>query len=302
MVHYDYEVAIVGGGPAGLSAALVLGRCRRRVVLFDSGEYRNAVSRAVHGFLTRDGTDPRELRRIAREEIGRYPSVEIRDTRVVDALRLDHGFELHASDGRSLRCRKLLLATGLRDELPSVEGAAELYGESVLHCPYCDGWEVRDQPIASYGRGDEKGGRFALALTLWSSDIVLCTDGPSELSDGRRAALARHGVEVREQRIARFERRGYGLRIHFADGSTVDRRAMFFDLGCHQRSDLAGKLGCKFDGEGGVEVGQCEETTVHDLYVVGDASRDVLQAIIGAGEGSRAAIAVNIALLREEHP
>src|SRR4051794_28674746 len=153
-----YDVIIVGGGPAGLNAALILGRCRRRVLLIDSGKPRNAVSRGVHGFLTRDGALPSEIRRIARDELAAYPKVEIRDGEIVAARCHGDWFEVTECAGERFSGRKLLLATGLLDDLPDIPGFAELYGNGVYNCPYCDGWEHRDKPIAVYGPGERSVG------------------------------------------------------------------------------------------------------------------------------------------------
>src|SRR5918911_1120440 len=147
-----YDAIVVGGGPAGLSCALILGRCRRHVLLLDSGTPRNDASSELHGFLTRDGIHPRELRRLAREELRQYETVEIRVAEVRDAGRIGGAFEVETTEGEHLQARRLVLATGLEDELPSVPGARELYGRGVYHCPYCDGWEVREQPLAVLAR------------------------------------------------------------------------------------------------------------------------------------------------------
>ncbi|HXC50522.1 MAG TPA: NAD(P)/FAD-dependent oxidoreductase [Candidatus Limnocylindrales bacterium] len=294
------EVAIVGGGPAGLSAALVLGRCRRRVVLFDSGEYRNAASHAMHGFLSRDGLAPSELRRIAREEIARYETVEFRSERVENAVATGKGFELTTQSGRALRCRKLLIATGLVDDLPDVAGTEELYGKSIHHCPYCEGWEVRDQPLAAYGCGDGAGGGIAVELLLWSRDVVLCTNGPCGLTDEYRAKLERFRIGLREERVRRFEGDESRIRIIFESGEVLERRALFFNTGSRQRSDLARRLGCEFDERGGVRCVKFQSTCVPGVYVAGDASRDALQVIVAAGEGSEAAVGINKALVEED--
>jgi thioredoxin reductase len=294
----EVEVVIVGGGPAGLSAALILGRCRRRVVVFDSGDYRNAVAHASHGFLTRDGVPPDELRRLGREELGRYPTVTLRRERVVDAARVVDGFVVTLEGGAQVACRKLLLATGLVDALPEVEGVRELYGERVFHCPYCDGFEVADQPLVVHGIGDRCGGAYALLMTQWSRQVVLMSHGPSQLTEPMRVALRARGVELAERRFRRLRRAGDGVAVALVDGARRLCRALFFDLVASQRSDLAERLGADFDERRGVCVDRHEATRVPGLYVAGDASRDALQSIVAAGEGCSAAVAINQALAR----
>ena len=294
------EVVIVGGGPAGLSAAIVLGRCRRRVVVFDSGEYRNAAARVMHGFLSRDGFPPSELRRLGLEEIAKYGTVDVRRGKVRGIRETGGGFELYTAEGARIRCRKLLLATGLVDELPPLEGVRELYGVSVHHCPYCEGWEVRDAPLAAYGKGDADAGGLALELTLWSRDVVLVTSGASGLTGDMRARLARRDVRICEERIVRLEEHGDGLRIVLESGEQLDRRALFFNTSSRQRCDLAESLGCEVDERGGIETEKFQSTCVHGLYVAGDASREVLQVIVAAGEGAEAAVGINKALLEED--
>src|SRR3954453_17790821 len=197
----QYDVIIVGGGPAGLSAATILGRARRRVVVFDDGKYRNEASRAVHGFLTRDGIHPAELRRIGREQLSRY-DVEYRCIHINAARRIDEGFELTLSDGALVQSRKLLLATGVTDHIPDVEGMRQFYGAGVFHCPYCDGWEVRDRPLAAYGRA---AAGLAASLKTWSDDVVLCTDGPATFKADESALLERLRIPIYRQKIARVE-------------------------------------------------------------------------------------------------
>src|ERR1044072_4531742 len=165
-----FDVIIVGAGPAGLSAAQILGRCRRDVLVCDAGHPRNAASHALHGYLTRDGLAPAEFLRIARDELQRYETVELRQAEVVDADAVADGFAVKLASGETLKSRKLLLATGVRDELPNIDGVSEFYGPSVFHCPYCDGWEPRDQPLAVSGRG-ENGSGLALELLLWSRNL-----------------------------------------------------------------------------------------------------------------------------------
>jgi thioredoxin reductase len=294
------DVVIVGAGPAGLSAALVLGRCRRRVLVCDAGHPRNAASRALHGFLTRDGIEPAEFLRLGREQLGPYETIELRHTKVTEAHRLASGFEVTLTSGERVSSRKLLLATGVVDDVPAIEGLAELYGRSVFHCPYCDGWEERDQPVAVYGRG-ESGLGLALELLLWSHDLVLCTDGPSGLSEGDLKRLERHDIKLREDPIVRLEGSNGTLeRIVFANGESLARNAMFFSSSQRQSSDLAQKLGCEFTEQGCVDTGDYETTKVPGLYVAGDASRLVQFVIVAASEGAQAAVAINKELIKED--
>src|SRR6187549_1797435 len=216
----------------------MLGRCRRSVLVVDHGRNRNAASHALHGFLTRDGTPPSEFLRLAREELAQYTTVELRAGEVVAAECRSSNFCITLASGEEVHARKLLLATGVVDNLPGIPGFRELYGRSVFHCPYCDGWEVRDQPLAIYGRGD-RGIGVALELTAWSRDLVLCTDGPSEIDPEDLGRLTRNGIGVREERVTGLHvADGRLSRIVFDDGEPLARRALFFTTGQYQRSDL----------------------------------------------------------------
>ena len=301
-----WDVIIVGGGAAGLNAALVLGRCRRSALLFDDGRPRNAASRAMHGMLGHDGVPPATLRALALSQLAPYRSVVLDDQRVVDAQRSPQGFRVRAADGRWFSARKLLLAGGVVDELPEITGFRELYGLGVFHCPYCDGWEVRDQALAVYGRGDDKGGGLALEMLQWSRDVVLCTDGPSGLSPAFRARLDRHRVVVREEKLTaldvkRREPHRAAFDLVFASGPPLARNALFFNTGRHLSNDLADRLGCGAADAKGCRVDPVTQMSpVPGVYIAGDASRDVLQVVVAAAEGAAAAIAINCALLDED--
>lgn len=294
------DVVIVGGGPAGLSAALVLGRARRRVVVIDAGRPRNHASHAVHGFLTREGTPPLELLTIAREQLRPY-GTELLDGEVVTARRSGRGFEVELDDASRLFARRLLLATGMRDRLPDVDGFAPLYGKTAHHCPYCDGWEARDQPLVAYARGPDAG-EYALLLASWSRDVLLCTDG-EPLAPGWAGRLARAGIAVRTDRVARLDgHRGHLERVVFEGGDSIARRALFFHLGCEESTGIAERLGCRTSDEEGVVSDDYEESTQPGVWVAGDASKDVLLAIVAAAEGAKAAVDIHRSLVEEDFP
>jgi thioredoxin reductase len=278
----------------------MLGRCRRTVLVCDVGEPRNAAAAGLHNYLSRDGIRPAEFLRLAQEEVRRYLTVEFRRTKVVAAERTPSGFTVVCADGTRHHSRRLLLATGVVDELPEIEGLEELYGTSVHHCPYCDGWEWRDQPLAVYGRGEE-GPALALGLTVWSRDLVLCTDGPGDLSEEMLEQLSRADIEIREERVSRLEgREGKLERIIFDEGPPLSRRALFVCAGQHQRSDLARQLGCRFTSKGAVDTGSCEATNVPGVYVAGDSSKEAQFVVVAAAEGAEAGLAINKALLKED--
>lgn len=305
MSELEFDVIIVGGGPAGLSAALVLGRCRRRVLVCDAGQPRNAASHGLHLFLTRDGIEPAQFLSIAREQLGTYDSVKLLNARVTTAKRLTGGFEitleaLNGENEKRFTARKLLLATGVVDTLPPIEGLSEFYGTSVFHCPYCDGWEMRDQPLAVYGR-DENGLGLALELSFWSRELVLCTDGPSELTQHHRERLSDRKIDLREDKIKTIEGSNGRLeRVLFETGEPLSVRGMFFSTGHLQGSDLAKELGCKFTSDGCVDTGEYEITSVPGVYVAGDASRLAQFVIVAASEGAQAALAINKELMKED--
>ena len=290
-----YDVLIVGGGPAGLSAALVLGRARRRVLLCDSGTPRNGASTALHAYLTRDGTPPLELLRLGHADLAPY-GIEFRATRVTDVGRAADGFEITVAAAERVRARTVLLATGVLDELPAIPGIKECYGVSVHHCPYCDGWEHRDESLAVVGHG-AAGAGLALSLKTWTDRVTLCTNGPARLKRQHREQLAAREIPIREERIGGAEHTGGRIRrLVFKRAEPVACDGVFFSGRQTQQSDFARRLGCEFTRKGTVKTDLLGETCVPGIYVVGDASRDVQFAIVAAAEGAKAGVAINKAL------
>lgn len=324
---FVFDVVIAGGGPAGLSAALLLGRCRRRVLLCDTGRPRNSRSRALHGYLSRDGISPQELTRLGREELNQY-GVELRQIAVDEVTSRGDRFDVRLASGDNVEALTVLLATGVVDHPPAIPGLDECYGISVHHCPYCDGWEHRDRRIAVIGDKTSPAG-LALSLKTWSDQVMAFSNG-AKVRVSQREQLRAHDIPLHTRRIARLEhdaghvraivfeplRSNSGSRV--ADSATgvgplglpkvqdpeskVDSEsripcdAIFFTAPQSQQCELARRLGCEFTSKGTVRTDHLGKTCVNGIYVVGDASRDVQFVIVAAAEGAKAGVAINKAL------
>lgn len=295
----ELDAIIVGGGPAGLSCALVLGRCRRRIVVIDAGKPRNRRAVRSHGFLTRDGVPPAELLAIGRAEIARY-DVPVVDDAVTRIERAGEVWRVETATHDAFASRRLVLATGMNDVLPDVPGIDALFGKAVHVCPYCDGWENRDRRLASWARAAEA--EKALGLLTWSRDVVLFTDG-ERVEPDLRARLTRHGVAIHEEKVARLEHRGEELvAVVLANGARVERDAIFVQLGERQAAPFAVDLGCALGANHTVCAGRGERTGVPGVWVVGDASHDLQFLAVAVAEGVKAACAINTELREERYP
>jgi thioredoxin reductase len=290
-----HDVAIIGGGPAGLSAALVLGRARRRVVVVDAGTPRNAPAAHMQGFLSRDGMPPADLLRAARAEVRRY-GVDIVDDRVVDAVA---GFALRLAAGRTITARRVLLATGAADDLPDVLGARERWGRDLLHCPYCHGWEVRDQPIGVLGTGPGSV-EHAHLLRQWTDDVILFTHTHPVTAE-EHATLDARGIAVVDGTVERLVISDDRLRaMQLADGRIVPRDALFIRPALRGHADgLAAALGCELLPGGLVRADADGRTSVPGVWAAGNATNPRAQVITAAGEGSAVAIAINTELVND---
>jgi thioredoxin reductase len=302
-----YDVAIVGGGPAGLSAGLMLARCRRRIVIFDNGKPRNAAAREFHGYLGLDALPPAEFLQRGQEEVARY-GVEFTHDTVIAAESLSHpatfptAFRIKTAQGIVIQSRKLLLATGVVDSLPHLSGLKECYGISVHHCPYCDGWEHRDQRLFALGGDADEAAGLAISLRGWSSTVIALTHS-KPLSEHWRQRLLRNGVSRREEPIARLVHQSGRLQgVEFSDGSSIDGDALFFNSGQPQRSDLLRKLGLIDDEDDHASTSDRQKTSSRGLFVAGDADGDVQFVIVAAAEGATAAVAINRELQEEDRP
>jgi thioredoxin reductase len=295
----EYDVAVIGGGAAGLSAALVLSRARRSVAVVDAGEPRNSPAAHMQGFLSRDGMPPRDLLAAGRNEVQRYGGQLIAGTvaRVVPGTGPQ--FRVTLADGPQLDARRVLVATGLRDELPDIPGVRERWGRDLLHCPYCHGYEVRDQPLGVLG-GTPDAVQHAQLIRQWSSDVVYFPHTDTLTAD-QHEQLAARAIGVVEGTVARLVVDDDRLRgIELAGGKFIARSAVFVRPRFVPNADLVVDMGCAVDDNGFVVADATGRTTVPGAWVAGNAANPRAQVITAAGEGSSAAIALNADLVEED--
>ena len=295
--HYD--VVVVGGGAAGLSAALVLSRARRRVLVVDAGSPRNAPAAHMQGFLSRDGMVPSDLIAAGRAEIQAYGARVVTGTVAHLVRSAPTGFTVLLGDGTRVTARRLLVATGLRDELPDIPGLSERWARDVLHCPYCHGFEVRDQQLGVLWNGPESV-RYAQIVRQWSHDVVLFAPSGA-LTYADRCELVARAIGIVEGDLARVlvdDDRLSGVELD--DGRTVPRDALFVPPRFVANNDLLSSIGCAVTEEGWVIAGANGLTSVRDVWVAGNVANPRAQVITAAGEGSAAAIAINADLVDED--
>ncbi len=294
------DVLIVGGGPGGLSAALALGRARKKVLLCDSGPPRNAAAEHVHTFLTRDGTPPQEMRRIGREQLRPY-DVEVRDVRVLGLERIGRRFRVTLDGGELVDVRRVVLTTGMVDVLPEVPGYRELWGKAIFQCPYCHGWEIRDRAWGVLAPNEHMLD-FGAFLTGWTRDVVVFTEGAVAVSADKRAQLERAGVRLEERRIRRYVPSADGQvmeAVELEDGTRVAREFLFARPPQRQ-VELVQRLGLALDEQGYVKVSVMRETSIPGIHAAGDLTTPVQGAIASASEGMMAGAMANHGLNMED--
>lgn len=303
----SYDVVIAGGGPAGLAAALMLGRVRRRVLVCDTRQGRNATVASSHGYFTRDGISPDELLRTGREQLLPYSNVEICDESVDDAGPDAGGFVARLGDGRRITARRLLLATGLVDDLPEVEGLADVWGRTAFHCPYCDGWETQGKAVAVLGDG-EGAVRLALQLVRFTPAVTVYSNGAS-VEASVSALLVSHGIDLRTDAVVRVERSAEQTRgLVLASGETFPCDRIFVATLHRQHSNLPERLGCALLEDGSVQVNDFGQTSVPGIYAAGDMARRpafpfaLAQIMFAAASGQLAAGAIDQELLLTDMP
>lgn len=300
-MNETWDCVVVGGGAAGLSAALVLGRALRRTLVVDTGAPSNAVAHGIGGLLGHDGRPPAELYASGRRELEQYPSVEMRSGEVVD-VRRGELFDVRLNDGRAVLSRRVLLATGMDYRLPDVPGLEELWGDSVFHCPFCHGWEMRAAPLAVMADG-ARAVHSALMLRGWSDDIVLLSDA---VGADESALLKGAGIVIDPRPVAAVRGVPDGVEIVFGDGATLARRGLMAAPVMRQRSAFAERLGVRLGetnpmSEGAVWVDDFNRTSVPGVFAAGDVTVQMPQVAAAVAAGSKAAAAVVQSLLADEY-
>lgn len=292
-----FDVIIVGGGPAGLSAALVLARCKRKILVIDAGKPRNLPSLGMHNFLTRDGILPTEFLELGREELSRY-GVEFLDTEVNDAALHENVFRIVISGNKVLYSKKLLIATGVKDKLPEITGASRFIGKGLFHCPYCDGYEVREQAIGLLGE-KKSNVTSALALKTWSDDITFFTNGKVRFTPLEIETYASHGLKIESRKISKLRGDDLLSHVELNDGSSIECKGLFFLSSFRQHSKIIENLKIEVSKKGVVRTDKFQRTNIQGAFVAGDAARDMHLVIVAASEGAKAAVAINGDLQKE---
>ncbi|SMB91854.1 NAD(P)/FAD-dependent oxidoreductase [Deinococcus hopiensis] len=296
LARQDYDAIVIGAGPAGLNASLVLGGAGRETLLLDGGPPRNLKARAAHGVFTRDGATPTHLKTLGLGDLATYP-VTVYPGLAREAVAVPEGFALRLDSGW-VRARRLLFATGVRDVLPNVPGLRERWGYTVHHCPYCDGWPCRDLALGVLGSGQE-GHHLALSVRSWSPRVILLTDGPDELTDEQREDLRRVGIPVRTAPILRLGGQD-DVRIRFRGGGSLCLDALFLNPTQAQNSTLPAALGCELNGKSRVVVNENGMTSVRGLWAAGDMTGAPQYVMSAASSGMTAAVSLNTTLIHEE--
>jgi thioredoxin reductase len=295
-----FDVIIVGGSYSGLSAGLALGRALRKVLIIDSGKPCNAQTPHSHNFITQDGQTPKEISTRARQQVEKYKTVEFYDGLAIRGTKTDNGFEITTQSGDNFKAKKLIFATGIGDIMPDIQGLAACWGISIIHCPYCHGYEVRNEKTGIFGNGDY-GFDFSRMIANWTKDLTLFTNGKSTLTKEQTEKLEKHNIRIVEAGIERFEHRnGYVENIIFKDNTKAPIKAIYTKLPFVQHSDIPSKLGCELTEQGYIKVDMLQKTTIHGVFACGDNTTPMRSVSNAVAMGTLSGAAVNREIIEEE--
>jgi len=296
----DFDVIIIGGSYAGLSAALTLGRATRNVLIIDAGEPCNWQTPQSHNFLTHDGDQPAMITKAAKAEVLKYPTVRFLKEMAVSGVRIDEGFSISLENGASFTARKVLLATGLKDVLPAIKGFHECWGISVIHCPYCHGYEVRDEKIGLLMNGDHAYD-MAKNLHLWNNDLSILTNGKSQFTVEQTEKLKAKSITILEEEIIEIEHVDGELKqIVFENGEKLALKAIYARAEVVQHNHLFRDLGCELTELNTIKVNEQQQTTAKGVYAAGDCATMFRSLSIVTAAGTMAAVMLNKEMISED--
>jgi thioredoxin reductase len=296
----SFDVIIVGGSYSGLAAGMALGRALRKVLIIDSGKPCNRQTPHSHNFLTRDGNTPNEIATVARQQVEKYDTVKFLSGLATSGKRIRDGFEIHVVGEPTFTSRKLIFATGIRDIMPSIEGFAECWGISVIHCPYCHGYEVRNEPTGILGNG-EYAFEFSSLILNWTKDLTVFTNGESSLSSEQTEKLKGHSVKIVESEITKLSHdSGYLKKIIFKDGTSTYVKALYARSGFEQHCAIPLEIGCELTEEGYIKIDASQKTTVGGVFACGDSTTRMRSVANAVGMGTTAGMMANKEMILED--
>jgi len=296
----QFDVIIIGGSYSGLAVGMALGRALRNVLIIDAGDPCNKQTPHSHNFLTNDGKTPKEIATIAKQQVRMYGTVSFVGGLATTGIKTTNGFEVQIQTGETFSSRKLIFATGIKDTMPDIPRFAESWGISVLHCPYCHGYEVRQQKTGILANGDA-GYELSSLISNWTNDLTLYTNGKSTLSDDQRAKLGKHKISIVEAEIDKLENEiGYIKNIVFTDGTKSPLKALYAKLPFVQHSSIPQALGCELTQEGYIQVDPAQKTSVQGVYACGDNTTRMRTVANAVSTGTTTALMVNKELIEEE--
>ena len=296
----NFDVIIVGGSYSGLAAGMALGRALRHVLIIDAGESCNRQTPHSHNFITHDGKPPKEIATLARQQVEKYDTVKYFNGVATNGVKAENGFEIQTQSGETFKAKKLIFAAGIKDIMPNIEGYTECWGISVLHCPYCHGYEVRNEITGILGNGDF-GFEFSMLISNWTKDLTLFTNGKSSLTAEQTNKIISHNIKISEGKIEKLEHKnGYIQNVIFKDGAKSFIKAIYAHSSFQQHCTIPETLGCELNDQGYIKVDPLQKTTVHGIYASGDSTTRLRTVANAVAMGTTAGMMANKEIIEEE--
>ena len=296
----NFDVIIVGGSYSGLAAGMALGRALRHVLIIDAGEPCNRQTPHSHNFITHDGKTPKEIATLARQQVEKYETVKFFSGLATNGVKTENGFEIQTQSGETFKAKKIIFAAGIKDIMPNIEGYAECWGISVLHCPYCHGYEVRNEITGILGNGDF-GFEFSMLISNWTKDLTLFTNGKSALTAEQTVKIISHNIKISEGEIEKLEHNnGYIQNIIFKDGTKSYVKAIYAYSRFLQHCTIPETLGCELNDQGYIKTDPLQKTTVHGIYSSGDSTTRLRTVANAVATGTTAGMMANKEIIEEE--